>query len=1038
MGKGSSNTTTTTSKPPQIYLDAYRALMGQAQQVATQPLQQYQGDIVAGFSPAQQSAFDTVNNAQGMGMPYINAAMGYTQDSTNPLNYASLNSGQLGNLAGGSMDYFNQAGQGTNVPGLDVQSYMNPYTQDVINSSLGLMDQQNQQQQSQLQGDAISKGAWGGDRAGIAQNDLAQKQQLAKQQMVSQLNNQNYSQALGAAQQQQGLGVQTGLADAQRQAGLAQQGLGAFGQQGQLGLAGDQAQAYLNSNAASQLGQFGQEAFNQALTGAQSQLGIGNLQQQLQQAYMNVPYQMFLQQQAYPFQTTGWLGNLTEGLGSQSGGTSSTTAPGASTGSQILGGLGAIGGLAGGMSGKGSAGGASTGPGNARGGRIGYAPGGVVMGGGMGNSANGKGSMMSGLPMFANGQMLPSGRPGAGGNGFMSPQMFSPGGSVGMILDPNTGGLLGEGDGGLSDSVSFAPNPAGKGPPLETSQTSSGGGGKGIGDIIKTGASIGMMLFKNGGRTFNFADGGAVDIREQLMAHAGDRAAQAAMMKKSSFGGGGKANGVAGTYDDPWSGWLNTYMQGSPTSGGMGSTGNLGKGAQLGQDATSLVGDFFGGLGKGSQWKKGTTPAASPGSTPAWLQRLVPDSLKNARNSNPANVPNYAQMGVGSAAPTQATGVPSNLANILHGQGAPGYAGGGSMIDVDPTGEGDFQTMPMPDPGMPPDPLDRPLPVSSMDGFIPKPNGQDVLLQALNGARGGMGMKPLTPDFKDDSKNSPSFEHFMARILRGPFSGDQAQASTMHGSGPPAAPQGIGGQPPPNRYAHTALGMGPPQLGPPTPSDVEPHHLPHDRTGTGHPNDVLPAMESGGGDWWSKFQKSPWFLLADAGARTLAGQSPNAGENIGAGISGALGDYTKERQSAADMEARRMMEDARNQHEDRRLDNEERRLGMQEGDKDSLKSKRLQEQLASFNKMYNDNLFAKPGEDDKVGLASWTQRQQDLAKRMAQVSDQLMGVGAEPAAAAAAAPDKIAATVAPLKDGKPHKLPNGKTVQYANGKWIVS
>src|SRR6185437_10433175 len=84
-----------------------------------------------------------------------------------------------------------------------------------------------------------------------------------------------------------------------------------------------------------------------ALTGANSLLGIGGLEQQLGQEQLNVPYEEFQQQQAYPFQTTNWLSGITEGIGSNAGGTSTTTSPGPSTGSQILGGVAGIGGLLG-------------------------------------------------------------------------------------------------------------------------------------------------------------------------------------------------------------------------------------------------------------------------------------------------------------------------------------------------------------------------------------------------------------------------------------------------------------------------------------------------------------------------------------------------------------------------------------------------------------------------------------------------------------------------------------------------------------------
>jgi hypothetical protein len=61
--------------------------------------------------------------------------------------------------------------------------------------------------------------------------------------------------------------------------------------------------------------------------------------QQEQQAIDTAMQNNYLQQQAYPFQTTGWLGNLIEGTGSASGGTGTTSSPGPSTASQAAGGI---------------------------------------------------------------------------------------------------------------------------------------------------------------------------------------------------------------------------------------------------------------------------------------------------------------------------------------------------------------------------------------------------------------------------------------------------------------------------------------------------------------------------------------------------------------------------------------------------------------------------------------------------------------------------------------------------------------------------
>ena len=180
-----------------------------------------------------------------------------------------------------------------------IQGYMSPYTQDVVNATEGQFANQNAQQMQGVKGNAIAQGALGGNREAVAEAETANQQNLAQAPVIANLENQGY---------------QTGLSTA-----LSQQGAEAAG-------------AYSLGN----LGVAGQSA---GLTGANAQVGAGSLQQQTQQADLSAQYQQFLNQQAYPFQTTQWLAGLGTGVGSQMGGTSSTTSPAPSLLGQIFGGV---------------------------------------------------------------------------------------------------------------------------------------------------------------------------------------------------------------------------------------------------------------------------------------------------------------------------------------------------------------------------------------------------------------------------------------------------------------------------------------------------------------------------------------------------------------------------------------------------------------------------------------------------------------------------------------------------------------------------
>jgi hypothetical protein len=203
-----------------------------------------------------------------------------------------------------------------------INKYMSPYLSTVLQGTAGLLNQQNQQQQSGQMGNAIRSGAFGGDRSGIAAANLNQQQNLANSKIFSDLLNQGFGQALGTAQQQQqlGLGAQQANRAAQQQA--AQQAL-AIGQQGfGQGLSAAQQQAALGqqlfgmgsttgqnaaalgqqvygqgTGTAAQQAAMGQQIFGQGATAAAQQAALG--QQQFGQGATTAAQQAALGQQQF-------------------------------------------------------------------------------------------------------------------------------------------------------------------------------------------------------------------------------------------------------------------------------------------------------------------------------------------------------------------------------------------------------------------------------------------------------------------------------------------------------------------------------------------------------------------------------------------------------------------------------------------------------------------------------------------------------------------------------------------------------------------
>ena len=278
-GKGGSTTTTNnvTQIPPEV-LARYNAVNARAETVAQQPYQAYSQDpnaFVAPLSQTQQAGIQNTNAMAGAAQPYYGTATGLAAQSTGSVDPSALNVGQ----------------------------YMNPYTQSVVNATQAAMNQQQGQQLSQQQAEAIKGGAFGGDRAGLQRAQLQGQQSLAQAQAISPLYQQNYNQALAAAQQQQGVGL--GAAQANRQN---------------------------LQNAAQLFGSIGTNAQQAGLAGAQAQMQAGQQQQQTQQAGLQALYNQFQQQQGFPYQQAQFLANIATGTGALSGnassGTSTTTGGG--------------------------------------------------------------------------------------------------------------------------------------------------------------------------------------------------------------------------------------------------------------------------------------------------------------------------------------------------------------------------------------------------------------------------------------------------------------------------------------------------------------------------------------------------------------------------------------------------------------------------------------------------------------------------------------------------------------------------------------
>ena len=333
-GQSTSDTKSTsesTNQVPQWVQNAGQANYGLAQQVASQPLQQYQGQMVADTSPQTQQAWNLAANSGNVGQDAQNAAQaGY-------LNTLSQTPGQVSTGTTGAIDPSQLSKQ-------NLSPYMNPFTQNVIDASLPIMQQNLANSQNQQQNAANSANAFGGSRQAIQQGVTQAQGALGMGQMAAQLNQANFSQAQAAA---------TGDVNAQNQAKQLNQAAQAadYGRSLDAQKANQSAgltQEQLNNAASSGLGTLGTQQMQNNIANYGMLTSAGGFEQQQDQNNIDAQIAKFQQAFQYPQQQ---LGIMESALGmtpyntATSGSSNSTTTQTQSNPSAMaLGGLQTLGG----------------------------------------------------------------------------------------------------------------------------------------------------------------------------------------------------------------------------------------------------------------------------------------------------------------------------------------------------------------------------------------------------------------------------------------------------------------------------------------------------------------------------------------------------------------------------------------------------------------------------------------------------------------------------------------------------------------------
>jgi hypothetical protein len=262
-------TTTTTAQQLNPFIqDILERNYGAAQQVAAIPYQAYQGPRIAQFRPAEEQAFGVASRAatNQIGTPELTQATSVAQRA-----------------AGYTPQQFQQ----------DVSGFMSPFQTNVIDATMARLAQNRAERDAATKAQLASSRAFGNERRGVYEAQIAAEQDLNTAQTLANLYNQGYTQAAGFAQ---GLPAQQ-LAGASALAGYGQQALG-----------------------------------NQQAYAAMLQ-GVGQAQRGMAQQNLDLANKDFLEQRGFPQQQLQTLLMGSQGLPSPISQT--TTAPGQSTLSQV-------------------------------------------------------------------------------------------------------------------------------------------------------------------------------------------------------------------------------------------------------------------------------------------------------------------------------------------------------------------------------------------------------------------------------------------------------------------------------------------------------------------------------------------------------------------------------------------------------------------------------------------------------------------------------------------------------------------------------
>lgn len=200
-------------------------MLGQAQAIAAQPYQTYQGPMTAGESDLQSKVF------QGLGNLSFPSQLGQTFSSTGAYQPPAMDTnayapGPIGTGAGAGIGSLGTGGNTPSAPtgptGIAAQ-YMNPYLQSVLNPQLEEMRRQSQMNLQPGLAKLTQAGGFGGGRQAIMESEANRNLLQAQNQAIGQGYANAYDKAMG--QYNTEVGQAKDLTNILANAGQAQRGI---------------------------------------------------------------------------------------------------------------------------------------------------------------------------------------------------------------------------------------------------------------------------------------------------------------------------------------------------------------------------------------------------------------------------------------------------------------------------------------------------------------------------------------------------------------------------------------------------------------------------------------------------------------------------------------------------------------------------------------------------------------------------------------------------------------------------------------------